>query len=153
MARAGPWRWPQRLRRSRRWRVGSGSSSWLRSWVSPGSVTTRNVSLGNVTHVTSTEGNTTGRRTVGQDASPPSSILSGWQLSYIIPLIMAGKYATYSKWIQREIQIANQDYSKPIVGIRPWANEQVSSVVSNAADKLVAWNTSSIVSAIRELDP
>ncbi len=70
-----------------------------------------------------------------------------------VVLIMAGKYATYSKWIQREIQIANQDYSKPIVGIRPWANEQVSSVVSNAADKLVAWNTSSIVSAIRELDP
>ena len=68
-------------------------------------------------------------------------------------LIMAGKYATYSKWIQREIQIAKQDYDKPIVGIRPWANEQVSSVVSTAADRLVGWNTASIVSAIRELDP
>lgn len=68
-------------------------------------------------------------------------------------LIMAGKYATYSKWIEREIQIAKRDFSKPIVGIRPWANEQVSSVVSNAADRLVSWNTSSIVSAIRDLDP
>lgn len=71
-----------------------------------------------------------------------------------VVLIMAGKYATYSKWIEREIQIA-KGYSqpKPIVAIRPWANEQVSSVVSDAADRLVSWSTSSIVSAIRELDP
>jgi hypothetical protein len=68
-------------------------------------------------------------------------------------LIMAGKYATYSKWIQREIEIAKRVYDKPLVAIRPWANEQVSSVVSGAADRLVGWNTSSIVSAIRELDP
>ena len=70
-----------------------------------------------------------------------------------VVLIMAGKYATYSKWIEREIQIAKRDFSKPIVGIRPWASEQVSSVVSDAADQLVSWSTSSIVSAIRELDP
>ena len=70
-----------------------------------------------------------------------------------VVLIMAGKYATYSKWIQREIQIAKRVYDKPILGIRPWANEQVSSVVADAADQLVSWSTSSIVSAIRELDP
>ncbi len=70
-----------------------------------------------------------------------------------VVLIMAGKYATYSKWIQREIQIAKKDFSKPIVAIRPWANEHVSTVVSEAADRLVGWNTNSIVSAIRELDP
>jgi len=55
--------------------------------------------------------------------------------------------------VQREIRIAKQDYSKPIVAIRPWANEQVSSVVSDNADRLVGWNTDSIVSAIRELAP
>ena len=70
-----------------------------------------------------------------------------------VVLIMAGKYATYSKWIQNEIKIAKGDYTKPIVGIRPWANEQVSSVVTDAADQIVSWNTSSIVSAIRDLDP
>lgn len=72
-----------------------------------------------------------------------------------VVLIMAGKYATYSKWIQREIQIAKKEFSKPkpIVAIKPWANEQVSSVVSEAADRLVGWNTNSIVSAIRELNP
>lgn len=70
-----------------------------------------------------------------------------------VVLIMAGKYATYSTWIQREISIAKRDFQKPIVAIRPWANEQVSTVVSSAADRLVGWNTSSIVTAIRELDP
>lgn len=71
-----------------------------------------------------------------------------------VVLIAAGKYATYSKWIQREIQVA-KGYTrpKPIVAIRPWGNEQVSSVVMNAADRLVSWSTSSIVSAIRELNP
>ena len=70
-----------------------------------------------------------------------------------VVLIMAGKYATYSKWIQREIQIAKKDFDKPIVAIQPWANEQVSSVVADTADRLVGWNTNSIVSAVRELDP
>ncbi len=68
-----------------------------------------------------------------------------------VVVIMAGKYATYSKWIQREIEIAKEDFDKPILAVRPWANEQVSSVVSDAADKLVGWNTNSIVSGIREI--
>jgi len=71
-----------------------------------------------------------------------------------VVVIAAGKYATFSKWIQREIQIA-KGYTtpKPIVAVRPWGSGQVSSVVSNAADRLVGWRTDSIVAAIRELDP
>jgi hypothetical protein len=71
-----------------------------------------------------------------------------------VVVVAAGKYATFSKWIQREIAIA-KGYTKPkaIVAVRPWGNEQVSSVVAKAADRLVNWSTSSIVSAIRELDP
>ena len=68
-------------------------------------------------------------------------------------LIMAGKYSTYSKWIQKEIRIAKGDFAKPIVAICPWGTEQISSVVRDAADRIVRWNTSSIVAAIRELDP
>ena len=68
-------------------------------------------------------------------------------------LIMAGKYATYSKWIQKEIAIAKQDFNKPVIAICPWGNDQVSTVVRDAADRLVGWNTNSIVSTIRELDP
>lgn len=70
-----------------------------------------------------------------------------------VVLIMAGKYSTYSKWIQKEIRIAQDDYAKPIVAICPWGSEQISAVVRDAADKVVRWNTSSIVSAIQELDP
>lgn len=66
-------------------------------------------------------------------------------------LIMAGKYATYSKWIQREIRIAKRDFDKPVLAICPWGAQQTSSVVKKAADRIVNWNTSSIVSAIREV--
>ena len=68
-----------------------------------------------------------------------------------VVLIMAGKYSTYSKWINREIKCASNDLSKPIIGVIPWANTQVSSVVKENADEMVKWNTNSIVRAIREL--
>jgi hypothetical protein len=72
-----------------------------------------------------------------------------------IVIIMAGKYATFSKWIKREINIAQSEFTnpKPILAVKPWGNTQVSSVVADAADELVGWNTDSIVSAIRQLTP
>lgn len=68
-------------------------------------------------------------------------------------LIMAGVYASYSKWIDREIKIAQYGFQnrKPMVAIEPWGSEKTSEVVKNAADKIVKWNTDSIVTAIREL--
>lgn len=70
-----------------------------------------------------------------------------------IVLILAGVYATYSKWIKREIKIANDEFSypKPILAIRPWGSRAISQVVSDNANDIVGWNTESIVSAIREL--
>jgi len=70
-----------------------------------------------------------------------------------IVIIMAGKYATYSKWIHREIRIARVDFNKPVLAVRPWSNTQVSTIVKDNADRLVNWSTSSIVDAIRELAP
>lgn len=69
-------------------------------------------------------------------------------------IILAGVYASYSKWINKEIEIAKQ-YNKPILAIEPWGSEKTSAVVKNAAEengKVVKWNTESIVAAIRELD-
>ena len=63
-------------------------------------------------------------------------------------LIMAGKYSTYSKWIKREIAIA-KELGKPILAITPWGAEQISTVVADAADEIVKWQSSSIVEAIR----
>lgn len=65
-----------------------------------------------------------------------------------VVLIMAGKYASYSKWIQKEIEIAKR-LRKPIIAIRPWANEQVSNIVQTNADILVGWNGPSIVREIK----
>jgi len=63
-------------------------------------------------------------------------------------LIMAGKYSTYSKWINREIKIA-EELGKPILAITPWGAEQISTVVADAADEIVKWQSSSIVEAVR----
>lgn len=63
-------------------------------------------------------------------------------------LIMAGVYSTYSKWINIEIQLA-EEMGKTIIAIEPWGSERTSSTVKRAADKIVSWNTSSIISAIR----
>ena len=63
-------------------------------------------------------------------------------------LIMAGKYSTFSKWINREIRIA-QELSKPILAIAPWGAKQISTIVRDSADEIVKWNSASIVDAIR----
>lgn len=63
-------------------------------------------------------------------------------------LILAGVYSSYSKWIQREIQIANR-LGKPIIAIEPFDSERTSVIVKENADEIVRWNSNSIVSAIR----
>ncbi len=63
-------------------------------------------------------------------------------------VVIAGMYAAYRKWIQYEIDKA-QEWGKPIIGLRPWGAERIPQEVVNAADEMVYWNTSSIVDAIR----
>jgi hypothetical protein len=65
-------------------------------------------------------------------------------------LILAGVYASYSKWINEEIDIA-KSYGKPIIAIEPWDSEKTSKVVKDNADKVVKWQGRSIVNAIYEL--
>ena len=70
-----------------------------------------------------------------------------------VVVVLAGVYATYSKWIDKEIKIAKSGFSKPkpILAIEPWASEGVSQVVKDNASRIVGWSTGSIVGAIREL--
>ena len=63
-------------------------------------------------------------------------------------LILAGVYSTYSKWINIEIDLA-QEMGKRIIAIEPWGSERTSTVVKSNASKVVKWNTSSIVNAIK----
>lgn len=70
-----------------------------------------------------------------------------------VVLILAGVYSTYSKWINKEIQIAKTEFWTPksIIAIEPWGSERTSKVVKDSADKVVGWNSSSIINAIKEL--
>jgi hypothetical protein len=65
-------------------------------------------------------------------------------------IILAGVYSTYSKWINKEIEISKNDLSKPIVAVEPWGSEKTSAKVKDNADVIVKWNSKSIVDAIRE---
>lgn len=65
-------------------------------------------------------------------------------------IILGGVYASYSDAIDMEIELA-QELGKPILGVEPYGSERISTAVREAADKLVGWNTDSIVRAIREL--
>ncbi len=65
-------------------------------------------------------------------------------------IILAGVYASYSKWIDKEIDIS-VDYSKPIIAVQPWGAEKTSVKVKNAADKIVGWNGKSVADAVKEL--
>lgn len=64
-------------------------------------------------------------------------------------LILAGVYSTYSKWINIEIELA-QEMNKKIIAIEPWGAEKTSATVKLSANKIVKWQTSSIVNAIKE---
>lgn len=65
-------------------------------------------------------------------------------------IILAGVYATYSKWIKKEIEIA-RGYGKTIIAIEPFGAEKTSTVVKENADRIVAWRGASIAKAIKEL--
>lgn len=71
-----------------------------------------------------------------------------------VVIVLAGVYATYSKWIDIEINLAESGFQnpKPIVAVEPWGSQKTSRLVKDAADKVVKWNTESIVAAIRALD-
>jgi len=65
-------------------------------------------------------------------------------------IILAGVYATYSRWINEEV-VLSAAYSKPIIAVEPWGSERTSAVVKRAADRIVKWNSKSLADAIREI--
>lgn len=65
-------------------------------------------------------------------------------------IILAGVYASYSRWINIEIDIAKK-YNKPILAVKHWGAQRVSTVVSEAAHKIVGWYGPSIANAVKDL--
>lgn len=66
-----------------------------------------------------------------------------------VVLILGGMYAANSAWIEYEISEA-QRMGKVIVGIKPWGQERIPSIVRNASIcEPVGWNSASVISAVR----
>ena len=76
------------------------------------------------------------------------------QMQYAsVVVVLAGVYASHSKWIDIEIGLAESSFAsaKPIVAIKPRGSERTSTRVKKAANRIVGWSTKSIVRAIKEL--
>ncbi|GAA7273343.1 hypothetical protein HpRN124_15590 [Helicobacter pylori] len=63
-------------------------------------------------------------------------------------IVLAGVYATYSKWIRKEVEIA-KNLNKKIIAVEYWGSERTSQFVKENADCVVGWNSGSIKDAIR----
>lgn len=69
--------------------------------------------------------------------------------SHVI-VIPTGMYASYSEWIQKEID-GSIEYEKPILAVNPWGQQRTASVVSGAAAMTVGWNSQSVIKGIWDL--
>ena len=63
-------------------------------------------------------------------------------------IILSGMYVSYSEWIDYEIDTA-MELGKPIIGVKPRGQERIPNKVSDNADIMVGWNSSSVVQAVR----
>ena len=70
-----------------------------------------------------------------------------------VVLVIAGVDATYSRWINEEIRLAQDSFNppKPIVAVEPRGSDHTSKVVKDAAAATAKWNARSIVDAIRKV--
>lgn len=89
----------------------------------------------------------------GSDRELLAAIRERMQFCDVV-VILAGVYATYSKWILKEIALAHKGFTnpKPIIAVEPWGSEKTSKVVKEYANRIVGWNSSPLISAIRELN-
>lgn len=63
-------------------------------------------------------------------------------------IVISGMYAAYSDWIDYEIDEAVR-MGKYIIGVRPRGQEHVPLKIQQNAAKMVGWNSSSVVHALR----
>ncbi|EAK0440216.1 TIR domain-containing protein [Campylobacter lari] len=62
-------------------------------------------------------------------------------------IVLAGVYSTYSKWINKEVQIAKR-LNKKVIAIEKWGSERTSKFVKEHADKIIKWQSGSLANAI-----
>jgi hypothetical protein len=67
-----------------------------------------------------------------------------------VVVIPSGMYASYSNWIQKEID-GSKKYGKPVLAVNPRGQQRSPGVVLNNANEGVGWNKQSVISAIWRL--
>lgn len=67
-----------------------------------------------------------------------------------VVIIIGGMYAAYSDWIDYEIDEAVR-MGKKIIGIYPWGQDRMPTKIQQHADKIIRWQSDSLIQAIREL--
>ena len=67
-----------------------------------------------------------------------------------VVVIPTGMYASYSKWIQEEVNGA-EEKDKPILAVNPLDQQRTSSVVASAAKSTVGWRKKSVIDGIWSL--
>lgn len=67
-----------------------------------------------------------------------------------VVIVAAGMYASYSRWIDYEIQTA-VSMGKPILAVKPWGNERLPQAVQDNASLIVGWNSVSVINGIKSL--
>lgn len=63
-------------------------------------------------------------------------------------IILAGMYVAYSDWIEYEINEAVR-MGKYIIGVEPWGQKKIPTIVSDNADVMAGWNKNSVVNAVK----
>ena len=90
--------------------------------------------------------------TNGTDKQLHNAIYNKIQGCHVV-LVPTSISSTYSKWINKEIKIAREGFivgSKPIIGINPLSQENISSIVRENANEIVKWRSDSIIDAIKK---
>ena len=64
-------------------------------------------------------------------------------------IVIAGMYASYSKWIEYELDEAHRQ-NKLIIGIKPWGQQRIPQKIQSYAREIVGWNSASLINAIKK---
>lgn len=83
------------------------------------------------------------------DAKLENAIFDKISRSHVV-IIPTGMYATYSRWIQKEISGAKQ-HLKPILAVNYWGQQRHSSTVRRNATRSCGWNRGSVITTIWEM--
>ncbi|MBB3114737.1 endonuclease V-like protein UPF0215 family [Paenibacillus phyllosphaerae] len=66
-------------------------------------------------------------------------------------LLLAGVYPSFFDWISKEIVACKNEYQLPIIAVMRDDHRILSPVVRQAADQIIDWNATRIITAIQQL--